>query len=209
MRRRIILVIGMLGLAPPGCANPARRAEAGAKEQVTMEQELRRLAEQHDLMVTIRSGTEHFKSGQITLTLRGDGAAAVEQARSGERATFRARFAPERVAAIGGRLADHHFTAPRRSNMPREPGDTPLELVLTRAAAPRFQASLWYADRYDDADLNAIFELYDALVFEVTGGKWGVVIQFAEPTADSSQPTVLLRRDCELSAVGCQRSGSN
>lgn len=143
------------------------------KEATTMEAELRALDRHPELTVTIRSGTEHFRGGQITVTLRGDGSTTVEQLQAGQRTEYQARLPPARVAQVGTTLADHHFTASRKSKLPREPGDTPLILSLSRGETPIFQANLWHGDRYTVADLDAILVLYGNLMFEASGGKLG------------------------------------
>ena len=46
-------------------------------------------------------------------------------------------------------------------------------LRVDRANAPTFEVQLWDADRYKDADLDAILRTADALIHEISGGKLG------------------------------------
>ena len=163
---------GSAWLAPLGCSEPSRRGET-QKETPTMDDLLRALDRHPDVTVVIRQGTEHFDDGLITLAIHGDGNATVEQRRSGREQQFTARLPAARIASLGGTLADHRFTAARTTKLPREPGDTPLLLRVDRGGAPAFQVEIWYADRYQDRDLDAIVRLADALIHEVTGGKLG------------------------------------
>ena len=134
---------------------------------------LRALDQHPDVAITIQQGTEYFRDGQITLIIRGDGRVRVEQRRSGVVHPFEVQLPPARIAAIGRALAEHRFTAARTTKLPRNPGDTPLVLRLERGTAAAFAADLWYADRYQDADLDAIVRQADALIYEVTGGRLG------------------------------------
>ena len=138
-----------------------------------MEQQLTSLDQDPDLTVVIRSGTEHFRVGQIELIVRGDGTARVEQQRNGQHRRFDKKVDTDRLERFGRALIEYGFTRKRQSVLPREPGDTPLTLALRRGEQTLFQANLWLADRYEDADLNAIFEVYEEMVFDVTAGELG------------------------------------
>lgn len=168
------IALGLAGL--PACADPSPRptdstADRRDKDTV-MTDPLRALDRHPALTITIRQGTEHFADGVVTLTVRGDGAVTVEQRRGGQAHRHGLQLDAARVAAIGGALADHRLTAPRTTSLPREPGDTRLILRVDGGATP-FEASLWYGDRYQDRDLDAIIRLADGLVHEATGGQLG------------------------------------
>ena len=74
---------------------------------------------------------------------------------------------------LGRALADHQFTAPRTSTLPRDPGDTRLVLQLSGSGVPAFETAIWYADRFKDRDLDAILRLADDLLYTASGGKLG------------------------------------
>jgi hypothetical protein len=166
----VLLLAGASLLAPSG---PGAAMTREGKMEATMDAELAALDRHPELAVTVRAGTEHFRDGRIAVTVQGDGAAAVEQLRSGQLTTHHAQLAAARVKEVGATLARHRFTLPRTSKLPREPGDTPLYLSVARGGQLVFEAKLWFADRYDDRDLDAILKLYEALTYEVSDGKLG------------------------------------
>jgi hypothetical protein len=143
-----------------------------ARESAT-DDALRTLDQHPGVAISIRQGTEHFRNGLVTLIVRGDGAVAVDQLRSGQTAHYEKQLSPDRIRDIGGQLAEHHLSAPRTTSLPRQPDDTPLVLRVEGAEPAPFQADLWYGDRYKDSDLDAIIRLADALVNEVSAGAVG------------------------------------
>ena len=123
--------------------------------------------------VTIQFGTEHFGNGQITLALRGDGAVSVEQRVAGAVNHYSATLDGPRIAEVGRTLSEHRFTQPRTSTLPRNPGDSQLVLRLSRDGVPAFAATIWYADRFTDRDLDAILRVVDDVLYAASGGKLG------------------------------------
>lgn len=138
-----------------------------------MDDPLRALDRHPTATVTIRSGTEHFGNGEVTLAVRGDGAVSVEQRAAGAVTRYTAQLDGARIVALGRALADHKFTAPRTSTLPRNPGDTPLVLRLSGAGVRAFETTIWYADRFGDRDLDAIMRVADDLLYTASGGKLG------------------------------------
>lgn len=134
-----------------------------------MDDSLRQLDQHPRLAISIRQGTEHFRDGQVTVTVHGDGKVVVDRLRAGQPSRQEKQLSPERVRELGKTLAEHRVAAPRKTTLPREPGDTPLVLRVEGTARP-FQADLWYGDRYQDKDLDALIRLADALVREVAEG---------------------------------------
>jgi hypothetical protein len=151
-------------LAPP----PEPRKEASA-----MEDPLRAFDRHPAATASIRYGTEHFGNGQITIAVRGDGAVSVEQRAAGGVTNYTAQLDGTHTAAFGRALADHKFTAPRTSTMPRNPGDTQLVLRLSGPDVAAFEVTIWYADRFKDADLDAIIRAADDLLYTASSGKLG------------------------------------
>jgi hypothetical protein len=163
------------GSAAPGCSEPAPRHDT--QKESSMDDLLHALDRHADVAVTIRQGTEHFDDGQITLVVRGDGSATVEQLASGAAQHYAMKLDAARIATLGNLLAVHRFSAARTTTLPRKPGDTQLVLRVDRGGTQAFQAELWDADRYKDADLDAILHTADALIHEVSGGKLGQAAQ--------------------------------
>jgi len=167
-----VLVPIALGLAG-GCPGPAARPPDSIQERPDLDRLLRDLVHHPTATVTIQQGTEHVRDGVVTLIVRGDGNATVEQLRSGVTHRFTKALAADRLAAVGGALADHHLTRARTSTLPRPSIDSPVVLRLDPERGAPFRADLWSTDRGQDRDLDAILELADALVHEVTAGALG------------------------------------
>jgi hypothetical protein len=155
------------------CSEPSKPQTAPRQEASAMDDPLRAFDRHPTATVTIRFGTEHFGNGEITLTVRGDGAVSVDQRAAGTVTHHSAQLDGARIVALGGALADHQFTAPRTSTLPRNPGDTRLVLRLSGSGVRRFETTIWYADRFADRDLDAILRAADDLLYTASGGKLG------------------------------------
>lgn len=138
-----------------------------------MTDELRQVSAHPDLEIVIRTGTQHWRAGEITLTVRGNGSAAVAQRQAETTASFEATLDRDDLDAFGRELARHRFTAQRTSKLPREPGDTQVRLALQRASKVEFETQIWDADRDSDADLDAILVAGQRLVHRITKGALG------------------------------------
>ena len=145
-----------------------------AKQETSdVSDELRQLSAHPDLEVVIRTGTQHWKAGEITLKVHGDGAATVLQRQASGDTSFEATLTKDEVDRVGRELGEHRFTAQRTSKLPREPGDTPVRLALQHGGKAGFEVQIWEADRHDDADLDAILVAGRRLVHRVTKGVLG------------------------------------
>jgi hypothetical protein len=167
-----LAAIAGLALACVACADHAARQRDATKELTSMDDLVRHLDRHPAVTITIQQGTEHFDDGVITLAVRGDGTATVDQLRSGKSQRYSSRLAADRLASFGAELADHQLTRARTTTLPRQPGDTPLVLRVDGEGTP-FRADLWYGDRYQDRDLDQIIRVADAVVHEVSGGALG------------------------------------
>jgi hypothetical protein len=115
-------------------------------------------------------GREHFRNGEVALTVRGSGEVDVVQLRSGAERDWHARLGEERLRALADELADLDVAALRPHGSDRDPDDDPVRVVLTAAGAPVAQARLWHADRFADDRLDRLLTRWQALTEEVTGG---------------------------------------
>ena len=170
---RALVTAVVLAAVAFACSEPSKPQPEPRKETTAMDDPLRALDRHPATTITIRYGTEHFGRGQITLTIRGDGAVDVEQRFAGTVTTYAAHLDGKQLAELGRALADHHFTAPRTSTLPRKPGDTQLVLRLSGPDAPPFETTIWYADRYKDHDLDAILRIANDVLYSASGGKLG------------------------------------
>jgi hypothetical protein len=155
------------------CSEPAKPQTALPQEATAMDDPLRAFDRHPTDTVTIRFGTEHFGNGEITLAVRGDGAVRVDQRAAGATTHYGAQLDAARIVALGRVLADHRFTAPRTSTLPRNPGDTQLVLRLSGGGVPAFETTIWYADRFGDRDLDEILRAADDVLYTASGGKLG------------------------------------
>ena len=114
-------------------------------------------------------GREHFRTGEVTLRVDGSGAMRVVQLRSGVEREWEGRLPAERVAALSEELAGLDLRAVGSSGGGRDPDDDPIRLRL-RSGGDEHEASLWYADRYEDDRLDRLLERWQALTEEITEG---------------------------------------
>lgn len=143
------------------------------QEQSDVSEELRQVSAHPDLEIVIRTGTEHWRAGEITLTVHGNGSAAVTQRQAQGVKSFEATLKTDEVDAFGRELGAHRFTARRASKMPREPGDTPVRLALQRGGTVVFEIQVWDADREGDPDLDAILIAGQRMIHHVSKGALG------------------------------------
>jgi len=170
MIRRITHLCTIAIMLAGACASNGNNAR---QEQSDVSKELRQVTAHPDLQTVIRTGTEHWRAGEITLTVHGDGAATVTQRQAQGVTSFEATLKKDEVDAFGRELGERRFTTRRTSKMPREPGDTPVRLALQRGGKVAFEIQIWDADRDGDADLDAILIAGQRLVHRISKGALG------------------------------------
>jgi hypothetical protein len=132
---------------------------------------LRRLPDDPDLSVAITTGTEHFRNGAITLTVRGDGAVSVLQRRSGDEREYRGRLDAERMRRLADELAADDLGELEDSGGDVIPDDHGVTIRIERAGELLHTAWIRESDRWKDERLNRVVRRYDALVEELTAGE--------------------------------------
>jgi hypothetical protein len=115
-------------------------------------------------------GREHFRNGEVALTVRGSGEVDVVQLRSGAERDWHARLAADRVQALAAELAELDLAALRPREGGRDPDDDPVRLALRAGDERVHEAHLWHADRFADDRLDRLLTRWQALTEEVTGG---------------------------------------
>ena len=80
------------------------------------------------LRVTV--GREHFRHGEIALTVHGSGEVEVVQLRSGSERHWRGRLAPERLTELAAEVAELDVAGLRPRGGDRDPDDDPIHLAL-------------------------------------------------------------------------------
>ena len=84
-------------------------------------------------------GREHFRNGQVALTVHGSGEVDVVQLRSGAERDWHATLADDRLRALAEELAELDVAALRPHAGGRDPDDDPVRVALRarRRAGPR------------------------------------------------------------------------
>ena len=127
--------------------------------------------------VEVAVGREHFRNGEVALTVHGSGELDVVQLRSGAERDWHGRLEAERLQALADELAELDVAALRPSGRGRDPDDDPIRLALRSGGEQVHEARLWHADRYTDERLDRLLERWQALTEEVTGG----ALPYGEP----------------------------
>jgi len=136
-----------------------------------------RLLEDPASALEVAVGREHFRAGEVALTVRGSGEVDVVQLRSGTERDWHAQLAEDRLRALAEELAELDVAALRPSGGDRDPDDDPVRVALTAPGEPVHEARLWHADRFADDRLDRLLTRWQALTEEVTGG----ALPYGEP----------------------------
>jgi hypothetical protein len=137
---------------------------------MSAEEALRKLADDPELAIEIRDGTEYWRGGEITLTVHGSGVVDVVHRRSGEERAYSDTIERDRVAELAGALADYGFTDFRAHRTVLVPDELVTRLALRRGNEVLYEAEVPGGERHDDEDLDAVMRRYERLVAEVTNG---------------------------------------
>jgi hypothetical protein len=154
------------GLSGDAAPLPSEVAEGS----IRLDDILRELTAHPDVTVAVTIGVVHWREGQVTVSLGGDGAAEVRRVRAGGAQTVEARLDSARLDQLGAEFADAGFTHLRPAEGPRQPGDVPVLLSIRRGADQLYSASLWYGDRYQNPGLDRIIVRAEALAAELGRG---------------------------------------
>lgn len=174
----LVMLAAMVGCPPPGPNAAQGELEMSEQDPRPVDERQRLLAElAPGVVVSVRLGVENFRSGEITLTVGGDGAVRVLQRKSGAERTFETTWPRDRLDALGAEFAALGFCDLTAIPGGRKPGDTPMRIALVKDGTAVCEADLWHGDRYKNQPLDALIKRYDAVVSEVSGG----VLPFERP----------------------------
>lgn len=132
---------------------------------------LQNLSHYPTVTIIVGSGVENWRTGEITLMVKGTGDIQIHNKRAGNEREFSAKKSAEWVQTFGQFLAEHHFSQSRSSDKLRPPGDVPVWMKATHDDKTLFEIKLWHADRNEDDDFDAILDFTDDLIEEVTDGE--------------------------------------
>lgn len=160
--------------APPDRPDDAPNTIDGMGERrtsdVDLESVLRALPGDAALELEVSRGNEHWRGGELTLTVSGSGTVRVRHRREGEEQRYRGSLESDRLRALISRLADLGFAADRADPTVRSPDEQITTLVIRRGPDDLLRRSLLENDRYDDERVDGLLEAYEDLASEVSGG---------------------------------------
>ncbi len=128
------------------------------------------LDQHHGAVVEVTTGVEHYQKGKVRLDVHGDGKLDVVNVRAGKESTSTGRLDAKAVRAFGVLVAAVSPGTLKSPTGTREPGDSPVVIRVLDGGTVLASASVWYADRYDNAALDQVIEQYDTIVSKVTNG---------------------------------------
>lgn len=164
-------LVAACGTGAPGAAAGPKVPAQEARVNPNPIDLLAHLADHPDVVVEVATGIEHFQKGRVLLAIHGDGKAEIVNVMAGKERRFAHRLTAAEVKALGAEFAKAGFTTLRSRPGAREPGDSPVILRLLQGGKPAYEASLWYADRYDLPGLETILARYETIVTEATKGE--------------------------------------
>lgn len=136
-----------------------------------LEQILQDLSSYPTVMITVGSGLENWRTGEISLMIKGTGDIQIHNKRAGKQREFSATKSAEWVQTFGRFLVEHQFNKSRTSDKLRPPGDVPVWMKVAHEDKVLFEINLWHADRNEDDNFDAILEFTDDLIEEITDGE--------------------------------------
>ena len=136
-----------------------------------------RLLEDPSSALEVAVGQQHFRNGEVALTVHGSGDVDVVQLRSGTARDWHGRLAGDRLRALADELAELDLAALRSPAGGRDPDDDPIRLALRAGGEQVHEAHLWHADRFGDERLDRLLRRWQALTEEVTDG----ALPYGEP----------------------------
>lgn len=136
-----------------------------------MEELLQQLPQHPDVKVSVQSGIPDWYTGEILLSISGDGTIKVRNVYSNGEKTYEGRLDSTQVQELGNEFATHGFTQIKPASAPtRVPDDVPVVLRIERGTEQLYEAKLWHADRYSDAGLDQILRRADELISQMSDG---------------------------------------
>lgn len=136
-----------------------------------MEELLQQLSQHPDVTVSVQTGIPGWYTGEILLSISGDGTVKVRNVYSNGEKTYEGRLESTQVQELGNELATHGFTQIKPSSAPtRVVDDLPVVLRIERGTEQLYEAKLWHADRHSDAGFDRILKRADELISQLTHG---------------------------------------
>lgn len=125
-------------------------------------------ADHPDLAIAVTTGTEHWRMGEITLVVGGDGSVDVHNRRAGKEQRFSGRIERAAVDALGSDVAGLELPGPGGS---REPDETAVKVAVRRAGDVLSAGEAWSGRRFEDGRLDGLLRRCDAIITAVSDGR--------------------------------------
>jgi hypothetical protein len=122
------------------------------------------------MALEIRTGTEHWRAGEITLAVDGSGAASVVHRRAGQETRYDATLDESEVSGLARRLQDLDVGGTRSDIRDHKPDEMSVTLALRRHGEIVHEADRPESERHDDERFAALMGDYDRLVERLTDG---------------------------------------
>jgi hypothetical protein len=122
------------------------------------------LASDPELAIQISMGTQHFRDGLVTLTLRGDGHATVVRRLADGEERHESELSAEERQSLADEFDSIDLTGLRATEGERKPGDTPVNVLVVRDGKTVSDQHLWFGDRYTDKGLDRLVRRFDEVV---------------------------------------------
>jgi hypothetical protein len=129
---------------------------------------VRRLPGDPELAIEISEGIEHWRAGEITLTVHGSGAVEVRHRRAGEERRYVGALDPDELARFAGRLAELGYATLAAVNREQQRDELTVTLSIRRSGEEVHRAEIPSGERDDDPRLAGVMAEYEALVDRVT-----------------------------------------
>jgi hypothetical protein len=129
---------------------------------------LRRLPGDPQLAIEISEGIEHWRAGEITLTVDGSGAVTVRHRRAGEERRYAGTLDPDELARFAGRLAERGYASLATVARDQQRDELTVTLTIRRGGEEIHRAEIPAGERDDDPRLAGVMAEYESLVDRVT-----------------------------------------
>jgi hypothetical protein len=129
---------------------------------------VRRLPSDPELAIEISEGIEHWRAGEITLTVEGSGAVEVRHRRAGEERTYAGTLSPDELERFAGRLAELGYASLVTIERDQQRDELTVTLSILRGGEELHRAEIPSGERDDDPRLAGVMAEYESLVDRVT-----------------------------------------
>jgi hypothetical protein len=122
-----------------------------------------------ELAIEISEGNEHWRAGEITLTVEGSGAVEVRHRRAGEERRYAGTLEPAELERFARRLGELGYASLATVDREQPRDELTVTLSIRRHGEEVQRAEIPSGERDDDPRLAGVMAEYESLVDRVTG----------------------------------------